>query len=132
MTAKTTSSSFGSFTPRSCNATPNGTATSWVAFASSAMPSLFLFQSMATFESLGKISFSSSSRLGHKSEARARHTRDVTTGVRETSNDAGSDRIARAEENDRDCFGCLLKSEKGGCPRGKDRVAFQPDQLRRE
>ena len=52
--------------------------------------------------------------------------------MRETSDNAGSDRIARAEENDRDCFSRLLKSEKGWCTRGKDRVDFQSDQFRGE
>ena len=52
--------------------------------------------------------------------------------MRETSDNAGADRIASAEENDRDCFSCLLKSEKGRCTRGKDRVDFQSDQFRSE
>src|SRR5262245_32348374 len=60
----------GVFIPRSCTVIPNGPATSWVAFASNAMPALPLFQTMATRESLGKISLSSSRRLGHRSEAR--------------------------------------------------------------
>ena len=52
--------------------------------------------------------------------------------MRETSDNAGSDRIASAEEYDRDCFRRLLKSEKGRCTRGKDRIDFQSDQFRRE
>ena len=50
----------------------------------------------------------------------------------ETSDNAGSDRIARAEENDRDCFSRLLKSEKGRCTRGKDPIDLQSDQFHRE
>ena len=52
--------------------------------------------------------------------------------MRETSDNAGSNRIASAEEYDRDCFRRLLKSEKGRCTRGKDRIDFQSDQFRCE
>src|SRR5438874_6523441 len=52
--------------------------------------------------------------------------------MRETSDNAGSNRIARAEEYDRDRFSRLLTSEKRRCTRGKDRIDFESYQFRRE
>src|SRR6187551_760914 len=108
ITANTTSRSLGFLTPRSCKATPSGPATSSVAFASSAIPSLFLFQTIATLESLGLKQLQS---LGPKVRGERRDTRDVATRMRQTRDNARSNRIARTEENDRDCFCSLLKSE---------------------
>ena len=52
--------------------------------------------------------------------------------MRETSDNAGSNRIASAEEYNRDRFSRLLKSENRWCARGKDRIDFQLDQFLRE
>jgi hypothetical protein len=44
-------------------------AASWVSFALAAIPGLLLFQSIAIRDNFGKVSLSSSSRLGHSSGA---------------------------------------------------------------
>ena len=77
------------------------------------MPALPLFQSMATLESLGKVSLSSSNRLGHRSEACAVMPVMLPPGWARTRDSAGANRIGGAEENDGNCFSRLLKGENG-------------------
>ena len=77
---KTVSSSLGSCTPRSCSVTPNGPATSKVAFAFDRHTCIAFFQSIAARVTFGNISLSSSNRLGQRSEASRDMPVDVAPG----------------------------------------------------